>query len=206
VTEHPVIRFGIHGSPHLPARILRETGRTEDQVRWVYYDVADPFRELRAGDVDVMIVKFAVHEPGLEVSAPVAHDARAVVLGADHPLAGRAAVSVEDLADYEAFHCPDSFPSYVWDEMVPPHTPSGRPIRRVHQMGTVSQLVDQLATSQAVHLSVLSLAELLPPKVRVVPIEDLPPAPVALCWLRDRVLPPHVAGFVADAEQRMVLR
>lgn len=84
-----VIRFGIHGSPLLARRILRAAGRTEDQVRWLAYDVTDPFRELRAGETDVMIVKYALREPDLAVSKPLAEDPRAVVVGARHPLAGR---------------------------------------------------------------------------------------------------------------------
>lgn len=195
-----VIRFGIHGSPLLARRILRAAGRTEDQVRWLAYDVTDPFRELRAGETDVMIVKYALREPDLAVSKPLAEDPRAVVVGARHPLAGRESVSVEELAGYEAFRCPGNFPRYVWDEMVPPATPSGRPIHRRHRMTTVRAMVDLLVATRAVHLSVQSLDAVVPPQVRVVPIRDLPPAPVELCWLREPGPPPRVAEFVADAE------
>ncbi|HEX9339241.1 MAG TPA: LysR family transcriptional regulator substrate-binding protein, partial [Pseudonocardiaceae bacterium] len=189
--DQPAIRFGIHGSPDLATRILADAGRSVDEVRWFTYDVADPFRELRAGDVDVMIVKFTVREPDLAVSRPISHDERAVVVGASHPLAGRESVSVEDLADYPAFDCPGRFPAYVWDEMVPPRTPAGRRIHRAHRMGAFSDLVDQLATTRAVHLTVLSLRDIAPSRVRVIPIHDLPAAPVALAWLAKPGLPPR---------------
>src|ERR1700738_161976 len=118
----PPIRFGIHGSPVLAIGILRDARHDEGQVRWCGYDVADPFRGLRAGETDVMIVKYAVHEADLAVSRPVAHDPRAVLLGVHHPLAGRSSVSLDDLADYDAFECPGEFPADVWDQIVPPHT------------------------------------------------------------------------------------
>ena len=204
--ERPTIRFGIHGTPAQAARIVTDAGRSTDEVRWCPYDVADPFRELRAGDIDVMIVKFTVHEPDLTVSRPIAHDERAVVVGAAHPLAGCTSVSVEDLAAYPAFDCPGRFPRYVWDEMVPPRTPSGRSIRRAYRMGEFSELVQLLATTRAIHLSVLSLRAIAPPRVRVIPIYDLPPAPVALAWSTRRGLAPHVAEFVADLEAAPVMR
>lgn len=204
--ERPAIRFGIHGAPDQAARILTDAGRSTDEVRWCAYDVADPFRELRAGRTDVMIVKFTVREPDLTVSRPIAHDERAVVVGTAHPLAGRTSVSVEELAAYPAFDCPGMFPRYVWDEMVPPYTPAGQPIRRAYRMGEFGELVDLLATTRAVHLSVLSLRTIAPPRIRVIPIHDLPAAPVALAWSTARGLPPHVADFVGDLETASVAR
>lgn len=196
----PAIRIGIHGSPHLAARLVVRTGRAEDMVRWVPYDVADPFRELRSREADVMIVKYAPAEPDLAVSRPLLHDGRAAILGAHHPLAGRDSVSVEELADYDAFRRPGSFPDYVWDRVVPPYAPSGRPIRRVHPMTTVENMVGILAATLAVHLSFQSLDQVVPDSVTVVPIHDLPPAPVSLCWLREARLPSGVRQFITDAE------
>ncbi|MFI5793618.1 LysR substrate-binding domain-containing protein [Streptomyces sp. NPDC051677] len=199
VTTSPIL-IGIHGSPHLAAGIVQAAGYDEATVRLVPYDVADPFHGLRAKKTDVMIVKYGLREPDLAVSAPVGHDGRAVVVGAQHPLAGRGSVSLEELADHDAFHCPGSFPDYVWDKVVPRHTPSGRPIRRTHHMATVADLMTLLVSSDAIHISFQSLEHIAPPGVEVIPVHDLPPAPVALAWLRDPEPSPDVVEFVAAAE------
>jgi DNA-binding transcriptional LysR family regulator len=194
-------RLGTHGAADLPRSIVEATGRTERDVRWVRYGLEDPFRGLREGDMDLMIAKYELREPDLRSSGPVAWDGRAAVLGARHPLAGRDEVMLEELAEFDAFCCPEGFPAYVWDCVVPPRTPLGTAIRRVHRMKSVSAMVELLRTTNAVHLSFASLASAVPSDVHVVPIADLPPAPVVLCWSAERALSEAAAAFVADAEE-----
>ena len=194
-----LIRFGVHGSPSLATRILRAMGRTEDGVSWHRYDVADPFRGLRAGEQDVMMVAFTLREPDLVMSRPLLHEPRAVAVGEQHPLAARESVSIEDLAGSEAFRCPGAFPSYVWDEVVPRRTPAGRPIHRTQVMDGLAGMADVLATTDTVHISMRSLENLMPRGIRMVPIHDLPPAPFALARLRGPA-PSHIVEFIAEAE------
>ncbi|MFJ5938476.1 LysR substrate-binding domain-containing protein [Streptomyces sp. NPDC093071] len=196
------VRLGIHGAPHLATRIIRAAGHRPEEVEFVPYDVAEPFRPLREGAVDVMIVKYVLREPDIAVGDPVAFDDRALIVGADHPLADRASVSIEEAAPYDSFSCPGDFPPYVWDLVVPPHTPRGTPIRRVHPMTTVEGMVEVLTATRAVHVSFASLEAVLPPHIRAVPVHDLPPAPVALARLRDAELPPPAAALLADAERQ----
>lgn len=179
----PPLRFGYHGSTEVPSAIVRAAGPRAGEVELTEYAVADPFRLLRAGELDMMIIKFTVREPDLACSGVLATDARAAILGAHHPLAARTSVSVEELADYDAFRCPGSMPSDVWDEVVPPRTPLGRPIHRRHPITTTGGMFETVRTTDAVHISLLSLADIAPPSVRVVPIDDLPPAPVAVAWV-----------------------
>lgn len=194
------IRIGVHGSPRLAERIVEATGRGRDAVEFLPYDVVEPFRPLRDGTVHMMIVKYELREPDIICSAPVAFDDRAVIVSADHPLAGRDRVSVEELAGFDAFQCPGGFPSYVWDKVVPPETPGGKQIRRVHPMTTVEAMTAILAKTNAVHVSFGSLAEIAPPHIRVVPVHDIPPAPVSFAWLRGATLPRNAATFITDAE------
>lgn len=193
------LRFGYHGSTEVPMAIVRAAGRRDDEVDLSEYAVADPFRRLRAGDLDMMIVKFTVREPDIACGGVLATDTRAAIVGADHPLAARASVSIEELADFDAFHCPGGMPPYVWDEVVPPVTPAGRPIHRRHHLTTTASMIDLVAGAGAVHISLLSLADIAPPTVRVVPIDDLPPAPVAVAWMAERD-DGRVREFVASAE------
>ncbi len=192
------IRFGYHGSTDLPERLVQAAGGDRD-VTLVQYDVTDPFRGLRDRSLDVMITKFAPSEPDLAYSAVLENDARAVILGPAHPLAGREAVSIEELGDSDGFQCPGTFPPQVWDEVVPPSTPAGRPINRRYEMTSPEAMMDLVIRGLAVHISLLSLADVAPPNVQVIPILDLPPAPVTLAWPRDGTAE-HVHAFVADAE------
>ena len=173
-------------------------------MQWVQYPLQDPFTVLRLDTADLLVAKYTLREPDLESSGPVAWDGRAAVLGAHHPLAAREQVTLDELAEFDAFRCPGRFPAYVWDRIVPPRTPSGTQIRRVHQMSTVPAMVELLRTTNAVHLSFATLASAVPSDVRIVPIEDLPPAPVVLCWYGERPLSATAAAFVADAEQAVL--
>ncbi|MFH0180594.1 LysR substrate-binding domain-containing protein [Streptomyces cacaoi] len=195
------IRLGVHGSPGLASRIVAAAGHAPESVEYVPYDVTEPFEPLRAGRMDIMIVKYDPMEPDIALSAPVAHDGRAVLVGSHHPLADRASVSVEEAAAYEGFQCPGDFPPHVWDLVVPPRTPLGRTIRRIHPMTSMAALADRLRSTAALHVSFRSLDAVVPPDIKVVPVHDLSPAPVTLAWLRDARLAEHVPRFVADAER-----
>ncbi|MFG3053171.1 LysR substrate-binding domain-containing protein [Kitasatospora sp. NPDC048239] len=195
------LRLGMHGSPHLARSILAKAGLLPGEAELVPYDVRDPFGPLRARQVDVMIVKYTLQEPDIAFSRPVALDTRAVIVGAGHPLAARESVSLEDVAGYDAFERPGDFPPNVWDLVVPRTTPGGRPIRRVHPMTTLAAMAAVLADGRSVHVSFLSLADALPPGTVAVPVHDLPPAPVALAWLRGEAQPAAVTRLVSGAEQ-----
>jgi DNA-binding transcriptional LysR family regulator len=189
-----MIRLGYHGSPLVAQRLA--AGSTQD-VELVEYDVAEPFRALRAGDLDLMIIRYGVDEPDLETGRIVGYDNRAAVVSSAHPLATRITVSIEDVAAYDAFQCPGSFPQAVWDLVVPHETPRGKPIRRVHRAGSVQEMLKLVATTKAVHISLMSLMNIAPSGIRVIPIDDLDPAPVRLAWRRDD-LPANAEVFLKE--------
>ncbi len=191
-----MIRFGYHGSLDAAHSLVRAAGADPGVgFEFSQYDLTDPFRMLRNGELDVMIVKFAMREPDLSVGPCLAHDARAALLSDRHPLGGEESVSVEQLAAFPAFQRPGQMPDYVWDMVVPPYSPAGRPIHRVHPSSTVEQMVTVLRSTQAVHLSLASLAAVAPPDIRVLPIQDLPAAPVMLTWRGQRP-PRHLARLL----------
>ncbi|MFD7665026.1 LysR substrate-binding domain-containing protein [Streptomyces sp. NPDC059788] len=194
------VRFGYHGSTAVAASIIRAAGRDITDVDLIQYDVADPFAELRAGRLDVMIGKFDVREPDLLRSTVLASEPRVAAVSTAHPLARRGTVSVEEIADYETFDRPGTLPEYIWDQVVPPVTPAGRGLRRVHPFRSPRQLMALVAEGRAVHMSVGSIGDVTPPGVTVIPVHDLAPAPVCLIWRAGGRLPDHVGRFVADAQ------
>ncbi len=68
----------------------------EIQLHWS--PAEDMARRLRAQDVDLCVTSQPIHAAGLE-SARLFEEAVGVAMRLDHPLAGRASVSVDDLAD-----------------------------------------------------------------------------------------------------------
>ncbi|MFG2531770.1 LysR substrate-binding domain-containing protein [Streptomyces sp. NPDC048516] len=195
-----LIRLGYPSSPQSAHDVLTSAGLSEDQAALVPYDLADPFSALRSGELDVLVVKFALREADLVTSKVLHFESRAAVVSSSHPLADRDTVSVEEVADYDAFGRPGAFPEYLWDEMVPRRTPQGREIRRRHRVNTIPEMMALVVNSDALHLSVASVADMAPPAIRIIPIHDLPPTPVRLAWYRGSELPARVARFIAAAE------
>jgi DNA-binding transcriptional LysR family regulator len=189
-----MIRLGYHGSPHVAQGL---SARSTQDVELVEYDVANPFRALRSRDVDVMLVRFGVDEPDLETGDVVGQDARAAVVSSAHPLATRITVSIEDVAAYAAFERPGTFPEALWDLVVPAETPLGQPIRRVHRAASVQEMLQLVATSKAVHISLVSLMHIAPSGIRVIPIDDLDPAPIMFAWRRGD-LPERAEVFLKE--------
>lgn len=59
-------------------------------------------------------------------------------------------------------------------------------------------MLARIAASRAVHLFPASIADVAPPGVEVIPVEDLPPVRFSLVWRRNVALPEHVKALVAD--------
>jgi DNA-binding transcriptional LysR family regulator len=93
----------------------------------------------------------------------LAHEARVLMVAADHPLAGRAEVTTEDIADYEVSDIRGLVPDSIRDAVVPERAASGRPMKRRrlkhHQW---SELTTMLARGKLVHPVTASLAEQFP--------------------------------------------
>jgi hypothetical protein len=101
----------------------------------------------------------------------------------DHPLAGEDSLPVEVLADYPVPNWQfEGIAVRVHQAMVPSHTPSGRPVL-VHPtpVRTVSEAASLVARKQAV-LPTVSLQHFDNHRIALVPIHDLPPAPLGLVW------------------------
>lgn len=100
-----------------------------------------------------------------------------LAVAADHPLARRKSVSVEDLADHSVCE-PAGLPVALADELIPRTTPSGRPIHRKIPVSTIIEILELVGRGKIVHPTVKSLAAGYPRQgVAFVPIRDLPRSP-----------------------------
>jgi DNA-binding transcriptional LysR family regulator len=174
------------------------------EVRLQEVETFDAYRALRRGDIDVLCNWLAVDEPDLTAGTAFASYPRALAVAATHRLAGQTRVSVEELADEEVALPPSTTPPAVYDLIVPPHTPSGRPIRRTQAIQTINEILSLVARGRIVHPTSSTVPIFNRDDVVLIPIDDLPPIPLGLVWCTSRENPRiralnDIAGSMAAA-------
>ncbi len=143
----------------------------------------DPLGPLRRGEIDVLFTCLPVTEPDLTVGPVVINEPRVLALPLGHPLAGRASVSLEELAGETFFGVTNGAPAYWWDFHVPRRTSSGREIHRGQAVAGFQELMTLVATGQGISPMVASVERYYArPDVVFVPLRDAPCAEVALIW------------------------
>jgi hypothetical protein len=108
------------------------------------------------------------------------------VVGLGHRLAQRRSVSFEELADEEVHHNRAGIPAALFDAVVPPFTPSGRPIRRTQPWRSTEDVCKLIAQGRIVHPSSADVPFFQRPDLRAIPIPDMPPLPLGLIWCTAR--------------------
>jgi len=142
-----------------------------------------PYRALRAGEVDVLVNWLAVDEPDLTAGPAIDRRDRVLAVGATHPLAKRISVSVEELADYElAAIAFGPLPAALRDAFMPPHTPSGRPVRRTPVPPNLPEAVAEIARGHIAHPTMAGTQFLRRDDIVLIPIIGLPPIRLGLIW------------------------
>jgi DNA-binding transcriptional LysR family regulator len=159
------------------------------EVRLQEVETFDAYRQLRRGDIDVLCNWLAVDEPDLTAGTAFAHYQRALAVAATHRLAGQHTVSVEDVADEEVALPPPTVPPAVYDLIVPPRTPSGRPIRRTQPVQTINEILSLVARGCIVHPTSSTVPIFNRDDIVLIPIDDLPPLPLGLVWCTSRENP-----------------
>ena len=130
-----------------------------------------------------MATRLPLNDADIAIGPILSSEERVVVVATDHPLAARASISIEDLADYTTTDIA-TVPRSIMDAFSPPFTPSGRPIHRVN-LNSIPEGIVRAATGELVYPTVPAVLDYYPhPGVTAVPIRDLPPSQTALCWLK----------------------
>jgi DNA-binding transcriptional LysR family regulator len=184
------------------------------EVRLQEVETFDAYRPLRGGDIDVLCNWLAVDQPDLTAGTAFAYYPRGLAVAPSHRLAAQGAASVEELADEEVAMLPDTIPSAVYDLLVPPYTPSGRPIRRTRPARTINEILSLVARGLIVHPTSSGVPLFDRDDIVVIPITDLPPLPLGLVWSTSRDNPriraldntarTVTAASVAPASRRMI--
>jgi DNA-binding transcriptional LysR family regulator len=144
-------------------------------------DLSRPYEALRKGQVDVLVNWLAVDEPDLTVGPAIDYRERVLAVGRTHPFAKRRIVDAEDLADHVNTGFIQSLPLALVNAIMPPRTPSGRPVRRIHSRG-IYEMQDEVARGGSVHPTLANVVLFRRDDIVLVPIEGLPPLPLGLIW------------------------
>lgn len=145
-------------------------------------DPWDPYRGLRRGELDVLAGWLAVEERDLSAGAAFCSLDRVLAVGRRHPLAGSGSVSLEALGDEVVMRPPASLPAALADAILPPRTPSGRPIVRAVPIRTIAEIFALVAQGRMVHPTVRGLPAAQREDIVLIPIRDLAPLSVGLVW------------------------
>jgi DNA-binding transcriptional LysR family regulator len=156
------------------------------EIRLQEVETFDAYRALRRGDIDMLCNWLAVDEPDLTAGTAFAHYQRALAVAPAHRLAGKATVSIEELASEEVALFPPTTPSAVYDLLVPPRTPSGRLIRRTQPIRTINEILALVASGRIVHPTSSMVPIFGREDIVLIPIDDLPPIPLGLVWVASR--------------------
>lgn len=158
-----------------------EAGRSGRRAVLSEVDLLRPYEALRNGEVDVLVNWLAVDEPDLTLGPAIDSRERVLAVGHAHPLAKRRTVDAEELADYVNTGFIQSLPVALLDAIMPPRTPSGKPVVRTHTRG-VYELLDELARGTAVHPTLAGVVLLRRDDIVLIPVEGLPPLALGLIW------------------------
>lgn len=160
----------------------------------------DPLAELRRGGVDLIACWLPLEQPDLVVGPILTRQQRVLAVAREHPLAQRASVSFEELADHAVPRF-DGWPRELHEALFPTETPGGRPIAGVRiPVGerNILEIAHRVARQELVHPTVASVAPFMGMghyEPVYVPITGMAPARSAFVWRR-RARDPKLREFI----------
>lgn len=182
------LRIGLYsllsGGPHM-TDIVRtfKTRHPRCELELINIGYERSYRDaLHDGEVDMLATRLPLTASEVTIGPVLSREERVVLLAREDPLARRASISYEDLAERFVSDVL-AFPRDVMDAFIPPVTPGGRVLKRIPNSSAEDTMM-RVALGEQVHPTVQSfLDHHSHPGVVSVPIRDLPPSETALVWL-----------------------
>lgn len=171
----------VAGTPHeVKDRLLEAAGEVGSglSITLIRIDWSAPFAHLRSGATDALIVHLPCEEQGIDCQV-LHREARVAVLHVDHKLAGRAAISINDISSELILD--SNFNRDYW--LVRPRPDATEPAVVSPAASSAEQLIDLVVLKQAIAITALTAADLYErPETVFVPITDIPDVELALVW------------------------
>ncbi len=152
--------------------------------------IHDPLGPLRAGELDLQLTELPIDEPDIITGPVIRQELRALIVPADHPLAGRDSVSLEDYADSPLVTTAGALPQYMLDLHYPQRAPAGKPIPRGPAATYWQEVLALVAAGKGVSPTCLRAGQYYGrPDLAFVPFRDAPPIEYGLLWPSDQDTP-----------------
>jgi DNA-binding transcriptional LysR family regulator len=192
------LRVGFMPGLQPTAAVRAVRGRHPDvEVELRRLDWEEQVPALREGLIDVLLGRLPLDGDGLCVEH-LYEEPRVVLLPADHPLAGKEDISVQDIAG-EPMVRHAATPT-VWDVYWAVDPPGGDGVVWGPVVRGLEEKLEQVATGQAVTILPRSLGTAHSREdVRFVELRDAPPSHVVMAWRDDGRAGPLRAAFLAAA-------
>lgn len=196
-----VVGFVANAAGELTPRILGAFQRSHPgiQVEMQQHDFGDPYAGLSDGSADVAFVR-----PPLAVRDWLAMDTlfvepRVLVVSRDYEVAGKDAVTVEELID-EPFVARRA-PVYWRDYWLATEQREGHPVRVGAEAATVDECFEAILTNRGMAFTQLSSQRFYArPGLAFVPVKNIPASSVCVAWRND-AQSPVVLEFVELARR-----
>jgi DNA-binding transcriptional LysR family regulator len=194
--DEATLRLGISKLAGVPYAIelceAFEHRNPQWRVQLVTVSSQEMWAPLLRAEVDVMLGRLpcppqAVPDrQGILIGPVVAREGRVVLAAQDHPVAGRAAIDVEELAGHAVVRWSGMLPGWFKAAWLPPVTPQGRPIPRGGDaVGEPEEFCYQIVRRGLLHIAPAADPQAVPwPRVVAVPLTGLPPFHLVLARVR----------------------
>jgi DNA-binding transcriptional LysR family regulator len=183
------LRVGFQGTADdrlLAAVTVFQDRHPEAGVEIVEIPLSDPFGPVHRGEVDAAVVLLPVEEEGLVLGPVFSRQPQRLAISTRHPLARRAGVSAEDLADVPLISAAEPAGEYWRRAHAPDRTPGGRPIPSGPAVSTLQQGLWLIAAGRGGMLLCAPTAAYHRRRDVVdVPVTGLPDTALGLVWHRD---------------------
>ncbi|UVS78452.1 LysR family transcriptional regulator [Actinokineospora sp. UTMC 2448] len=165
------------------------------QVNILETALADLYGPLRRAEVDLSVLPLPVVEPDLTVGPVLLSETALLAVSATHPLARRAQVTADDLAE-QTFLFAQNLPEYWVDH----HLPIPRSAAKITTLPGFQEILAYAASGHGVALVGTQVEQLYPrPNLTCLPIEGGPTVDYALVW-RTADLSPPATAFLRHAQ------
>lgn len=182
-----------------------EARNPDVRVELRYFGWGEHIAAVRDGVVDVGLVRHPVPDAeGIEL-LPLLREQRLAVLWRDHPLASRAAISVEELADVPCLFSSSADPE--WWRFWTVATRPGLEPRYSVDVNTPEEMFEAIALRRATIITCASAHDAYAhPGLAWVPVHDVAPSEVSLAWRSGPISPTTQRFIDAAVEIRDELR
>jgi DNA-binding transcriptional LysR family regulator len=200
-----VVGFQGNAAAELTPKILTafQTRHPRVQVEMRSHDFADPYVGLANGSVDVAFVRPPVLVQDWLSIETLFVEPRLLVTSSESPLAARRRVTVEEVIN-EAF-VGRRAPEYWRDFWLAVDSRGSHTVKLGADVGSVDECFEAILSGRGVAFTQASTQRFYDrPGLTFIPVEGLPPSPLAIAWRNDMDAPP-VNDFVETARMLATL-